>query len=224
MFTLRAAGDLNLNGSLSDGFSSAATTATLGSGASAGYRLVSGADLSAANPLANQALNALASDKGNVNLASGKLIRTGTGNIALAAGRNLALGDTKSVIYTAGETADAVSGFVAPAASNYAKNGGNLTIAAQGDVNGVASKQLITDWLFRQGSLKADGSFNKQPSWWVNYSQFQQGVGTLGGGDVEIAAGGNISNLDAVVPTSGRVSGTSASDASATILGGGDLS
>jgi filamentous hemagglutinin len=224
MLTLRAAGDLNINGSLSDGFSSTASTATLGSGASAGYRLVSGADLSAANPLANQSLNTLASGTGNLNLASGTLIRTGTGNIALAAGRNLVLGDTKSVIYTAGETADAVSGFVAPAASNYAKNGGNLTIAAQGDINGVASKQLINDWLFRQGSLKADGSFNKQPSWWVNYSQFQQGVGALGGGDVAIAAGGNISNLDAVAPTSGRVSGTSASDASATILGGGDLS
>ncbi|MES1998351.1 MAG: filamentous hemagglutinin family protein [Pseudomonadota bacterium] len=224
MLTLRAAGDLNINGSLSDGFSSAATTAALGSGASAGYRLVSGADMSAANPLANQSLDALASGKGNVNLASGKLIRTGTGNIALAAGRNLVLGDTKSVIYTAGETADAVSGFVAPAASNYAKNGGNLSIAAQGDINGGASKQLITDWLFRQGSLNVNGSFNKQPSWWVNYSQFQQGVGALGGGDVTVAAGGNISNLDAVVPTTGRVSGTSASDASATILGGGDLS
>jgi len=224
MLTLRAAGDLNLNGGLSDGFSSAATSAALGSGESAAYRLVSGADMNAANPLANQPLNALASGKGNLTLASGKLIRTGTGNIALAAGRNLVLGDTGSVIYTAGETADAVSGFVAPAASNYAKNGGNLTIAAQGDINGVASHQLITDWLFRQGSLKADGSFKVNPSWWLRYDQFKQGVGALGGGDVAIAAGGNISNLDAVVPTTGRVSGTSAGDASTTIQGGGDLS
>ena len=221
--TLRAAGNLNLLGSLSDGFSSAAATATLGSGASASYRLVSGADLYAANPLANQALNALPAGKGNLMLAANKLVRTGTGSIALAAGRDIKLTNTGSVIYSAGEKAPAVAGFTAPTGSNYATHGGNVTLAAQGDINGVASQQLINDWLFRQGQLNANGSFKTKPSTWVRYDQFKQGVGALGGGDVRIAAGGNISNLDAVVPTNVRVSGTSASDAVVTTLGGGDL-
>lgn len=224
MLTLRAAGDLNINNNLSDGFSSVATTATLGSGASAFYRLVSGADMGAANPLANQSLAALASNKGNLNVAAGKLVRTGTGSIAMAAGRNLTLGNDSSVVYTAGEKADVVAGFTAPASSNYAKNGGNLTIAAQGDINGAVTKQLITEWLHRQGQLNSNGTYKTKPSWWLRYDQFKQGVGALGGGDVKIAAGGNVSNLDAVAPTTGRVSGTSASDARMDIQGGGDLS
>ncbi|MBU1980440.1 MAG: filamentous hemagglutinin family protein [Gammaproteobacteria bacterium] len=225
MLTMRAAGDLNINSNLSDGFSSAATTATLGSGASAFYRLVSGADMSAANLLANQSKLALdSSGKGNLNVAAGKLVRTGTGSIAMAAGRNLVLGSDSSVVYTAGENVDAVSNFAVPASSSYARNGGNLTMAAQGDINGAVNKQLITEWLHRQGQLNSNGSFKKNTSWWLRYDQFKQGVGALGGGDVDIAAGGDISNFDAAAPTTGRVSGSSASDASVDIQGGGDLS
>lgn len=205
MLTMRAAGDLNINSNLSDGFSSAATTATLGSGASAFYRLVSGADTSAANPLANKALDTLASGKGNLNLASGKLVRTGTGSIAMSAGRDLSLASDSSVVYTAGETADSVIDFIVPTSSNYAKNGGNLSLAAQGNINGTATGQLITEWLHRQGQTNSDGSLKTNTSWWLRYDQFKQGVGALGGGDVKIAAGGNVSNLDAVVPTTGRV-------------------
>lgn len=224
MLTLRAAGDLNINNNLSDGFSSVATTATQGSGASAFYRLVSGADMSAANPLANQPLDTLASSKGNLNVAAGKLVRTGTGSIAMAAGRNLVLGNDSSVVYTAGEKADVVAGFTAPASSNYARNGGNLTIAAQGDINGAKTKQLITEWLHRQGQLNKDGTFKTNPSWWLRFDQFKQNFGALGGGGMELAAGGNIDNVSAMLPTTGRVSGSSPATASVDIQGGGNLS
>lgn len=59
--TLRAAGDLNIVGSISDGFVKPANSALampdwkLDAGASASYRLVAGADLAAAHPLAVQA-------------------------------------------------------------------------------------------------------------------------------------------------------------------------
>lgn len=224
MLTMRAAGDLNINSNLSDGFSSAATTATLGSGASAFYRLVSGVDMSAANPLANQPLDTLASSKGNLNVAAGKLVRTGTGSIAMAAGRNLVLGNDSSVVYTAGEKAGVVAGFTAPASSNYARNGGNLTIAAQGDINGAKTKQLITEWLHRQGQLNKDGTFKTNPSWWLRFDQFKQNFGALGGGDMELASGGNIDNVSAMLPTTGRVSGSSPATASVDIQGGGNLS
>ncbi len=86
VLTLRAEGDLLLNANLSDGFSSALTTGTLSSGESWSYRLVGGADVTAANPLAVADATALAPEQGDVVLAAGKLVRTGTGAIDVAAG------------------------------------------------------------------------------------------------------------------------------------------
>lgn len=209
MLTMRATGDLNINSNLSDGFSSAATTATLGSGASAFYRLVSGADMSAANPLANKALDTLASGKGNLKLASGKLVRTGTGNIELAAGRDLILASDSSVIYTAGEKAASLGvdeNGKELFAGNYALNGGNIKLNAQRDIVGATTTQLITEWLQRDAKTRIDKVDNTyKTSWWIQYDKFKQGVGALGGGNVGVLAGGNVSNLGAVIPTTGRV-------------------
>ena len=91
MLTLRAAGNLNLDNNLSDGFnvatpfSSGTTPATLVEGDSWGYRLVAGADADAADPLAVKA------GSGDITLAAGKLVRTGTGDIRLAAGGDIKL-------------------------------------------------------------------------------------------------------------------------------------
>jgi filamentous hemagglutinin len=103
--TLRAAGNLVLESSLSDGFTSngkAVNTWVFGEpGAvkdSASYTLTAGADLAAANPLAVVPQPASASslgappNTGNVILTAGNLIRTGTGNIAIAAGADVLLG------------------------------------------------------------------------------------------------------------------------------------
>ena len=58
-------------------------------------------------------------------------------------------------------------------------------------------------------------------SWWVDFSNFFEGVGALGGGNVTLAAGNDIDNVDAVVPTNARISedGTVFQE-----LGGGNLS
>ena len=105
VLTLRAAGNLTLNGSLSDGFASAAANAavqTTGT-ASWSYRLVGGAALDGASPLAVQPIGAFAGGtSGNVKLASGAIVRTGTGSITVAAGNDVVLADQKAVIYTAG--------------------------------------------------------------------------------------------------------------------------
>jgi filamentous hemagglutinin len=103
--TLRAAGNLILEASLSDGFTSngkAVSTWAFGEpGAatgSASYNLTAGADLSSANPLAVIVQPAHASslgaapNSGNVILTPGNLIRTGSGNISIAAGGDVLLG------------------------------------------------------------------------------------------------------------------------------------
>ncbi|MBA4263320.1 MAG: filamentous hemagglutinin, partial [Comamonadaceae bacterium] len=94
VLTLRAGGNLNINNNLSDGFShatafaSGTTPATLQAstvrgGRSWAYNLVAGADMASAKVLATQA----SETSGDVTVAAGKLVRTGTGDIRMAAGR-----------------------------------------------------------------------------------------------------------------------------------------
>ncbi|MDR0634847.1 MAG: filamentous hemagglutinin family protein [Azoarcus sp.] len=105
--TLRAAGDLLVTGgNLSDGFSTAATDGVLQADESWTLRLVAGADLSAADVMAARPLLSLAEGKGNVvvgDAAAGRLARTGTGDLYVAAGRGLLLPHANSAIYTAGK-------------------------------------------------------------------------------------------------------------------------
>jgi len=237
VLTLRADGNLNLNANLSDGFSIATpctagacpasgttgTPATLLAGDSWAYRLIGGADRNAADPLATIRNET----GGNVALAAGKLIRTGTGDIDIAAGGNVALADADAAIYTAGRLADPLAGFVAPFANlraSYSTDGGDVRIAARGDVTGKPSAQLFSQWLFRQGVTDpATGNFVQQPSWWVRFDQFRQGVGALGGGDVTIAAGGKVEDVSASLPTQARATGSNPADAVIDETGGGTL-
>ncbi|MET3106019.1 filamentous hemagglutinin [Oxalobacteraceae bacterium GrIS 1.18] len=124
--TLRAAGNLIINGSISDGFTKpAGTTAampdwTLDSQNSGSFRLVGGADYSAANPLAVIAnssmgdvqINFANPQSGNAHDTPVALVRTGIGSIDVAAGRDVVLGTfvpddptttLSAAIYTAGK-------------------------------------------------------------------------------------------------------------------------
>lgn len=117
--TLRAAGNLIFESSLSDGFTNtgkAVPTWNFGepgnATSSASYMLTAGADLSSANPLAVIAQVAPASsigappNSGNVILTPGNVIRTGTGNISMAAGGDVllgyAVGDASGNLYDGG--------------------------------------------------------------------------------------------------------------------------
>ncbi len=224
ILTLRAAGNLKLDNNLSDGFnvatpfSGGTTPATLLAGDSWSYRLVAGADAGAADPLAVKA------GSGDVTLAAGKLVRTGTGDISIASGHDIKLGDAKSVIYTAGRIADLASGFVMPANAQFSQGGGNVSLAASGDILGMPSKQLYSNWLFRQGALnETTGAYTLQPAWWVRFDQFQQGVGALGGGDVTLIAGGKVENVSASTPTQARMKATVPDAGQLVQTGGGDL-
>lgn len=230
VLTLRVAGNVQLNGSLSDGFSTATTAGVLQAGESWSYRLVGGADLDAADPLA---LRPSGDDIGDITLAANKMVRTGTGAIALAAARNLKLNADTSVIYTAGQVGPAVDDFTAPNVSSvlaqFPTAGGDLRIAVGRDIDAAPARQLPTAWLFRQGRVNADGSAiaaNNRTAWWLRYGDFRQGVGALGGGDVDIRAGGDVRNLGVSLPTNARLPSAAGSvpDAAQLVLqGGGDL-
>ncbi len=142
--------------------------------------------------------------------------------------RNSRLGATQDPIYGA----------------QFSLAGGNVTIAAQHDIMHAivagfpatlvadSSRELPNNWLYRRGYVDpATGQFGAthpggeiaSTAWWVDFTNFFEGVGALGGGNVTLAAGNNITNVDAVVPTNGRMP-KGAPDASKLVeLGGGDL-
>jgi filamentous hemagglutinin len=238
ILTLRAGGDLTFLGSLSDGFTTIDGN-TLAGGDSWSYRLVAGADLSGADPLALLAAADLATGKGSVAVDSvtanrALRIRTGTGDIDIAAARDFVLGarsDTnlgpdfftpipQAVLYTAGQPITDVPGSLLDRArypdAAYPTGGGDIGISAGGSLYGVPSAQLISDYVWRQGD--SDGDLGLATTWWIDFGGFQQGVGALAGGNVALRAGDQIRNLSAVIPTVGWVS-----NGSVTVRNGGSL-
>lgn len=225
---LAARDNLAINGSLSDGFDSVAPSGNLVNGKSWSYQLVAGADMASANPLATTGNAA----SGNLTLANNKLIRAGTGDIRIAAGGNLTTGNESSVIYTAGNAAADVSGFVAPelsaltnkngrTAASYLVDGGDIAIGVQGNITGKTfsggAQQTVNQWLFRQGG----GTGGKDVSWWVRPDLFKQGVAAFGGGNVTVQANGNITNFSASAPTTARYTDDGSGNFS--VDGGGNL-
>ena len=244
MLTLRAHGNLNIftqaqattAQSLSDGFDSAGK---LIAGPSSSYRLVAGADTASADPLA------VVNGNGNFTLGAGsakatgfggassvsytfKQIRTGTGNIDIAAGGNVVFGNQQSVVYTAG-VPDPASPAAAPqntglAPGYFPSGGGDVSVTAGGNVNSTAASnatnQFVTEWLQRGQLQSADGSAYAPAAWWVNYGAFSQNLGALGGGAVEVAAGGDVSNLSASVASAGYFNPVAGNNVN---FGGGDL-
>ncbi|MES2054831.1 MAG: filamentous hemagglutinin family protein [Pseudomonadota bacterium] len=167
--------------------------------------------------------------------STGYMIRTGTGAINVAAGRDVVLKERASVIYTAGENAGPLAGFYAPVGATYSVNGGDLSIRAVGDI--IASPntpQTPSGWLRQRLRVNSttgffdptEGGGFGQTSWWVDFASFQGGIGALGGGDVAIDAGGDVFNLGVAIPTTGRLTGnTGRGDplGALVVTGGGNL-
>ncbi|MDB6171440.1 MAG: hypothetical protein JWL59_751 [Chthoniobacteraceae bacterium] len=131
-----------------------------------------------------------------------------------------------------------------PHVPQYSLGGGNVTISALGDIrhqtldinsNVIADseRELPVNWLNRRGYIdpltgqfgrarSASGDF-ASTSWWVDFSNFFEGVGALGGGNVTMIAGHDVINVDGLVPTNARMP-KGFPDASQLVeLGGGDL-
>ncbi len=139
-----------------------------------------------------------------------------------------------------------------PYKAQFTLAGGNVGVFAGTDIVHLALRggievedsvrELPSNWLYRRGSvdpstglfevMSGTGGNNDVAStaWWVDFSNFFEGVGALGGGNVILSAGRDIRNVDAVIPTNFRMPGK---DSSGNLvmagslpgmeLGGGDL-
>lgn len=245
VLTLRAAGSLIFDSSLSDGF--AAVTGTATSAAymlpeevrnSWSYRLIAGADQGSADLLAvgnneeaDVTITAGTVLSSTTNPSTYHMVRTGNGSIEVAAAGDFILGNQASVLYTAGVNSNSgykVVGALSSSNTNagraYPVDGGDISIDVKGDIQGAQTNQLYTDWLWRVGKSKSTAPNGLATAWTINYARFMQNVGALGGGDVSIRAGGSISDLSVSIPSIGQqVGGTRASDSVVKVIGGGDL-
>jgi hypothetical protein len=234
VLTLRAAGNLSINQNLSDGvlYASQAESPVYGplperdvvqTGPSWSYRFVAGARAGAADPLG------VTRGVGNITVADNTYVRTGTGSISLSAGNDVVLSTSSSAIYTVGENRGI--GVLDPVDAeillrgDFVHNGGDLRIAAGGSIRGVADRPLA-DWLPRiSGEYVLYNALNDRPNglafptaWAIDVSKFYQGFGALGGGNIDVTAGGNLQSVVFAIPTTGL---PNAADGSDTALAGG---
>ena len=231
--TLRAAGTLTLGAAL--GF----PDTNLQPGPSWSIRLVGGADLSAANPLAVQSLSRLTGSGDIVLLNQGGsqvgVVRTGTGGIDVAAGRDLVFQDppgappissgapiltaAAALIYSAG-----LPGADGGTASLYPTNGGDIQLTAQRNIVGAAlQQQYVNDALRRTTSRFPSQLLGRPAGWWESRDSFRENVGALGGGNIRIVAGNDIDNLSVAMPSSGRIFVDASGNSAIDVQGGGTL-
>jgi filamentous hemagglutinin len=235
--TLRAGAGITLAATISDGFAATAALAKTLNGAVAtsgdswSYTFTAGADLAAANPNRTGTTPADLTI-GTESATKPVTVRTGTGTIALNASQDVILdngaGQQSNVVYTAGvANVNAVDGSGNPLTFPVLNStpgtvktttnvvltqyGGDLSISAGRDVLGTAtdgsnvdgSTQNVNEWLLRGGL----GTKATPAVWWVDFGQFQQGFGVLGGGNLDIQAGGNVTRVGAVVASNGYDAG-----------------
>ena len=221
ILTLRATGDVTFDASLSDGFTSPTSGKLLDPAESSwSYRIVAGADLGvpgtsdtagASNPLAVTTTAQQTADVTIGSGSSGAVVRTGTGFINVAASGDFVLSTPDSVLYTAGAyestpPAQTCNGGACTGISvlpTYSTDGGNISIAVGGDVEGAATTdEFVNQWLWRQGGDN-EGVSAPTAAWAVKFAEFEQGVAALGGGNVTISAAGDIQNFSASIASIG---------------------
>ncbi len=235
--SVRAAGDLTLaSASVGNPDTGLLKTATWNIG------LVGGADLGASNGLRTQSTQQLAAQVAGGGAGPGDLVldsqnaeasvRTGTGSIHLAAGRDFVIKagildangiPTVGVVTTSGIAAFKDTSVDTPDEARFAQGGGNVTITAQRDAIG-AGNEWMTEW-YRAPTFGGSLPFTSGV-WWVYRPNFHDGVAALGGGNVTISAGHDIADLSAYAPTSAieNITGTGkGAVASLATYGGGNV-
>lgn len=193
-----ATGDIRTSGTISDGFTGTGTTLALASGDSTSINLRAGRDLL---------------------LGTNSVLRTGTGSITLDATRDLVF-NTGATVYTAGvagtatRTLSAQTGTVSVV---FPDQGGEVRLLAGRDITGSPVTQSATNWQFRGTRT---GAAQEMPRLWgALLTGFGWNAGTLGGGDMEVRAGRNVTNLSAATADSEVV----AADNTISHFGGGSL-
>lgn len=252
--TLRAASDLNIAASLSDGLRNRVVVSDdpeaqrnlraqaaaiqpesfILPGTGASFRLVGGADLGAADVLATQYGAAGDVRIGN---STGKavIVRTTTGNIDVAAARDVQLLNRQAVVYTTGKPIDTLGlpNYLPPSGSllidgaedrqaPFLSGGGSVSLHAGRDLVGGSNgnTQYTSDWWWRY-----NGGTSGSVAWWNRYDLFQQGVATLGGGSVQAHAGRDALGIGLSAAGSGVLLPTpvDGSARTAALFGGGSV-
>jgi len=242
--SVRAAGAIAVNGAISDGFVDDPNYGllTVSNVPSASMNIVAGADLTSANPLSTvkgsnanlTLLNSGTPADGTSDGVGPAVIRTGTGDINLAASGSVVFGPGTAV-YTGGEMPANVLSTVGLNGSNgtllqsFGTGGGAVRVTAGVDVIGTPIALIdnggsdndnysVAGWQLRQGGV---GSSNPtQAQYGVNFAAFDWNIGALGGGDVSIVAGRDITNISAATADS-LVSGANTLNGIATLYGAG---
>jgi len=234
VLTLRAGGDLLVNAGLSDGFAAGIletqafgpipVTDMLQTGQSWSYKLVAGADLNSADSSALKPAPSLlqAATDGDFELASDVSVRTGTGDIEVLAARDIVYASNTSTIYTAGRAdesnrygtggEDLAVFFYA----EFARDGGDISLNAGRNVVAQPTDQLLSDVLVRTGnwSRNQDHTGERPTIWGLALGtpetgehptlQHRQSLAAFGGGDISVSAGGKVTDVSVVIPTSGK--------------------
>ncbi len=132
--------------------------------------------------------------------------------------------------------------------AEYPTQGGNINISAAGNIQGIQTGQQISDWQVRGGFWNNGRTDNRPTAWGIDVSgdvnldgltidangnsyhirYFNQNIGALGGGNVNVQAGADVRDLSVMLPTTGKpFGGMSNLDQwnvnGAIINGGGDL-
>jgi hypothetical protein len=198
--TVRAADSLNINANISDGVSG---SSLLDQPASSSLHFVAGANLGSADPLGTAPGEAATLTLGTAGAKTGKgaLVQTATGNIDLVSSGNVVI-NSFSGAYTTGVTPSASTGPATGSVTGagtytYMVDGGNVSLSAGGSITAAPVQENISAWL-AIGSMTS-GSV-PVGVWGTNLSAYAANpwsVATLGGGDVRISAGGNITTLSA---------------------------
>jgi filamentous hemagglutinin family protein len=135
--------------------------------------------------------------------------------------------------------------------AQYSVAGGDISLIAGNDIarltrntSGLiddSSRQTPANWLYRRSYVDESGEYGRtgvkfttsgsryvndpdaSTTWWIDFTNFFEGVGTLGGGNIRIFAGQDIRNIDAVAPTTARAPRGSADGSLILEMGGGDV-
>jgi filamentous hemagglutinin family protein len=188
-----ASGSLTVNGTINDGFGT--TRAGLHSnldllpGPSSTLAFVAGADLTAATARPVDSVIAGA----DLVLAPGAIVRTGTGDVTLAASQDIQFGAGAAVLTGGLPGAPALT---RPSFLAFPDHGGSITVDAGRDITAVPAVATVGDW---QPRRVVDG----MAAWGIVPQAFDWTLGALGGGDVAIGAGRDVVNVSAAVADSG---------------------
>lgn len=194
------------------------------------FNLTAGADTQSAD------LSAVRDGNGDLALAEQVALRTGTGDISVAAGRDILLA-SGSAILTAGYERGIAQTIrdVIPAqgaldaefkfnkwmggGANFPVDGGNVRVRVGGNVTAAAEQASPTEWLTRIGEARkgvvalAQDAGAVPTQWGIAFHRFTDGIGALGGGELQLRTGGDLSNVALAIPTTGRTVAGAVKDA-----------